>query len=1003
MRPRQPQANGIYTLTPLQVWLGLAMGLLLLVGLTRLLGPDKPVEPPPSVVRYAARPEPEPPPIESLRESEAARRGAPTAEEEEDDVEEGSETEPILIYGTVTAKEDGKPLENAYVIFNRKMTQDELVQWRAGELEHLVAPENTPADAAPTFGSEQAWDILRAQRYTYTDEKGRYAVRVTLAGTYRGLATLPWYTVAMQDLAIEDGQGEVRLDFVMERGGTISGRITERGTGLPAPGIHVLAYPDPPRDWDGYEDVRPPRRFWEALHPGNKSGEDGRYWIPGIMPGRNEVTLFIEDAPYQILGPPPKRYVTVRAGQEVKNVDFEVDPAGRVWGYVWDEERKPVTEAMVFLCNSDSVLSQFIESAIQQRPPLGCRTDANGFYSIVGAPFDREMRVYAYPRDYAAQLSDPFVATPRRREIRVDLFLNGGTTVTGRVLDSFSREPVPKAEVHCLPALAKLVSPFDAPTGFRDTKSDEEGKYTIAHLPPGQHRLYAMAEGYKVSLSGEPIFCEKGGDLYVDLWLTPMDAGQYTVYGTVSDTEGRAIAGAEVQLGGFAEGFSAVERETRTDPRGYYEFVGVDAGMLMMQVEAEGYAPKRVGDIKFDAPTDVVLQASGAVEGRVLVRETGLPPESFRIRAMPGALLDATFEDLDSMSSESFDAGDGRFRLSLSAGTYTLVASAPELTSARKGTTVEAGSVTDVGTLYLRQRGASIRGRVVVRGGGNPGGAEVSLGHEGGSFAGVLPIFDEKRGKAVTVGADGAFEFTHLEAGAYTVTARLAGYADGRSDVVTLGEGQAVAGVEVVLGSGGTLRGSVSIGGKAAPGALVTAVSGGSRKTATADRNGQYLIEALPAGEYLVTAVSVEQVSRGSFAPVHAQARVEVGKTTVCNLGDEKGATIEGFCIPAPPPGKMGFAVLRLAGAGDEIASLNLRDLMSWFGVEGSAGGAIVGFSPVEGSDGYFKIENAPHGQYVLDIFYLNMADVFGRGGQRVATGVIEITGDQTLEVRTDG
>ncbi|MDX9972962.1 MAG: carboxypeptidase-like regulatory domain-containing protein, partial [FCB group bacterium] len=210
---------------------------------------------------------------------------------------------------------------------------------------------------------------------------------------------------------------------------------------------------------------------------------------------------------------------------------------------------------------------------------------------------------------------------------------------------------------------------------------------------------------------------------------------------------------------------------------------------------------------------------------------------------------------------------------------------------------------------------------------------------------------------------------------------------------------QTVGGVEIVLGSGGRLQGTVILDGEAAPGAVVTISGMGFNRVVTADRNGQYLIEGIPPGQYLAAAMSPEAIAAGRFAPSHGQVVIVEGQTTQYNFGDAQGATVEGLCTPPPSTGSMGFAVLRIAGTGAEVSQLDFRSLTSIFMGDMSSVPSIVGLAPVD-RDGWFQIENAPEGSYSLDVYYLTLGNFVTSQGRRVFSTMIDIRGKETVSLQ---
>jgi hypothetical protein len=343
---------------------------------------------------------------------------------------------------------------------------------------------------------------------------------------------------------------------------------------------------------------------------------------------------------------------------------------------------------------------------------------------------------------------------------------------------------------------------------------------------------------------------------------------------------------------------------------------------------------------------------------------------------------------------------NGEFTLEVPEGDYLLVANPLGASPGRLQVNVGAGEQVDGLVIECTEQGGRIAGRVTMRDGKSPVGASVRLGQEGGSFASLVPMLEDLQVRMVSVNEDGSFEFTHLSGGNYRLTAHLEGYADGVSNPVMLQDGGTVGGVQIVLGSGGRLEGTVILGKEVSPGAIVTLVgAGGYRKVVTSDRNGQYHIDDIPPGEYLAAAISPNAVMSGKFVPAHGQVVIRDGQTTQYNFGDTQGATVEGLCTPPPPLGQLGFAILRLAGTGDEVSQLDFRTLSTWFTGDMSNVPSVVGLAQVD-RDGWFQIENAPEGSYSLDVYYITVNNLLTSGGKRVFSTMIDIAGKEPISLQ---
>lgn len=833
---------------------------------------------------------------------------------------------------------------------------------------------------APPAEEGNPLDMPRWQ--TFSDEEGRYVLRLGDPGDYSvDVACTGYVPQAAQNITLAEDQRDATLDFRLSKGASISGRVTESGSNQGAVEVEVNA-------------VGP-------VASSAVTDKDGRYELAGLTPGNYSVTLALRDTPYLASGTVPTRNATVAAPtQEVRNIDFKVEAAGQVWGYVLTQKRDAIAGADVIVSSGDSIVKQAMNAAIKQAPPAHGRSDDGGYYEVSGIPLNQEWRLYATTDKHCPQLSAPFVLTNAHRSARIDLFLAPGTTIRGRVV-STDRTPLPEADVACIPKYSNLFSPMTTPQAFRPASSDEDGRFEITDLPAGEYQVVARKDGYKFAARGEPVYPDGFSDIEgLEVVLAPVEVGESSVYGTVTDGLGAPLSGVDLALNtvGF-EDMGSDSRSAQSDSRGQYAFTEVRPGVLILEASKDGFQRQTISNVRLDEPTDIVMQAGATIAGTVLVRETSEPVTAFSVQASPlSASGGMPWEQMANLVGSQFTDPSGRFELQVSPGEYSLRARASGLTpSAATEVSVEAGETTSGVVLYLAQAGAAITGRVITPSGGSPAGALVWLTGSSDAVDALAGVAGAGSDAGVQVGEDGEFAFTQLAADSYVVSAKLQGYAQAQSGPIALGESQQMSGIELRLGAGQSLSGYVAINGVMIPGAMVTLSGNGITEMAATDANGQYRIDNIPPGLYMAAAVSLNDLSSVTdlIAPQLARIEIVEGQDAVHNFGEPTNTALEGLCTPAPRRGETGIALLLMPGATLDLSGINLFNIASLYQRAGGMASAIAGFQPIQ-PDGFFRMDNLVEGDFTLQVFYGSYSNVLSGTFRPAYTGIVQVRQGET-------
>lgn len=956
------------------------LGVLIVAAL--MFAPRKVAAPPASTVAYQERPDktldesfdPTLPAAPNLDIAARRQSSEPETPPEAAPTPETPQAE-FVIRGRITDARAGNPLQGVAVEARRNWTGHEQSDWRARHVQALRA-----RDGAILAELRELEEKLRFAARGSTTDTGDYEIRVTEPGIYAVTITLRGYLPITREAdELNPDNPEAVLDAALSTGAAIAGRVVEAGTGRGAPNVAVLVegFPLPPAITD----------------------DEGEYILEGLAVGEFGVTLELRDTPYRTTDVLPYQKVKISTpDQNLQNVNFTVEPAGVIWGYVQNVDRKPVAGSQVILCTSSSVVAQALTAMVKRAPPIRDSSEEDGYYELLGVPLNDRWRVYVTSSDYAPQISQELVLTSTAREVQVDVFVANGSTVAGRVVEPDGRA-IPEANVLCMPAYTSLFSPMNSAQAFRNANTDENGFYSIPELPAGDYQVMGRKNGYKFAALGEPVFSD-GMNLIegVDVVLYPVETGNHSIFGIVTDSANAPMSGVSVRLNGLrSESLSDAGEETSTGTDGRFEFANVERGLYILTATKDGYGQQTIRNVLLDKEIHVKLDATAVVRGKVLIKDTEEAPREYSVSATLMTSREATGENLmrifEPPEEITFNDPTGFFELQLQPGAYRIEGSAPQYTPGRQLVDLEAGQVVEDVILYVRKEGGRIEGRVVTADNQSPQGAEVSLVDADSPAEAAEGMMGGDGGaRTMRVGTDGVFVFENLPEGTYIVVARHERYTTARSESLVLEDLGNLTGIEVRLTFGGSIDGYVAINGRRVAGAIVTALGSGEPRVTETDENGYFRIDALAPGSYGVTAVPFSSEDPSAALDMRMrQADVQEGTTTTVNFEEEFGATIEGMCVPPPPsiggllPG--GFAALRYPGTSPLPlgASVGLAALsQDFFQLPGG----------VIDSTGFFVIEGIPPGSYQIDIYY-----AFGMELRYVSATLIEVAGEESIPV----
>ncbi len=766
-----------------------------------------------------------------------------------------------------------------------------------------------------------------------TDENGRYVLDYIWEGSYTIEASAEGYAPSVLSGV---RAGTERNNVVLSSGVSVSGKVTFKNTGEPAPGVLVTA-----RNVEG------------GTGRGTHTDTAGMYLVENLSRD-TKYTITVEDESYVAV---EKRTVSLGDEKRVTGVDIVLSAGASISGTVTASDTgEPLPGANInvsgpkrretssnadgtYLCSgllpgryqvwceppegvgrtydpprqmsvgrdeqltgidfsfergatisgrvTDATMNG-IEGAILQgyaqakgRYSLSeARTDTHGNYRLTGVLRNSKCRIFVKSDQHGIAYSD-VTPVPTEGEVTgIDFVLGPGASVSGRVVDTNGR--------YMHNAWLKLTG-ADRTSRLWETapyETDEAGRFEMSGIGPGTYQFevgFGSRGHYRKTLSDPVTVTAEERITGVEVVVEAV--GQGVVAGRVRDDSGNGVYGVQVDVR-IATGSRP---GTQTDASGHYRFENLADGKVRLDFSHENYVSESIKDVPVGTmDADVVMTRRGSVAGVVRDAATRVPITDFSVETgRHGYWLGF---------AKGFQSEVGEFLMeNVSPGEVTLKASAAGYAPQEIPDILVQSGQTTTGIEFYLCKGDIVRGMVVAASDARPvAGANIYLG-------GIPedPLVRERNAIAVT-SADGSFVLKDLAAGEQTVGVRHPEFATATA-VVTVREGEENQ-VTIRLGPAGIVAGHVSENDVAVSGATLFLNGSGTdhryHDRGRTDIDGYYRFQGLAAGTYRVSAYLPTPVTGELGQTQGATVEVQEGSVTEKSFEFRSGTgVIEGFVV----------------------------------------------------------------------------------------------------------
>lgn len=378
---------------------------------------------------------------------------------------------------------------------------------------------------------------------------GTFEAKPVTPGRVRVVVRHPQYVEALSDVVTLASEKEARVDVVLSRGGTLEGKVVDaRGRAVADAHVTVLATRG-------------------SLERTTRTGTDGSFAFASVPESISVLVSRDDDA-----------------AQVAARVEAQVPEGGKRTIEIALPDARPALDVRVEGPRREDVEAAQV-SAVSLDPAEALRvtafTDARGEAHLAGAR-GLPLRVEVRAPGRAAKV---LVAAPEIE--RLVVALAAGETLRGEIWAN-RRETIEGADV----AIA-------TESGTRHARSDKDGVFVAADLPPGPARLRVRAKG-RVPVTKDVVVQERGGRGETSIGTIELPE-EGVAAGVVVDERGDPVPGARVgkdSVPTYLPAAAPAPGMATCDARGRFRLGELGEGTITLEAYAPDVGRARLGGVR---------------------------------------------------------------------------------------------------------------------------------------------------------------------------------------------------------------------------------------------------------------------------------------------------------------------------------------------------------------------------------------------------------------------